>query len=163
MARPDELSGYQIVLDLLVARYFAIADGPELLRLGADLDLSSRQRFMRSLEKRRIEPKDEKPDPGRPQKRERPAVEVVREVESLASNPHLRFFHWDIEFPEVFFGFADADQRHLKHKNKFAAGSAGFDAVIGNPPYVRMERIKPVKPFLKQHYRCHSERADLFI
>jgi len=32
-------------------------------------------------------------------------------------------FHWELEFPEVFFG--DAGQR----------SDAGFDAVIGNPPY----------------------------
>src|SRR5204863_9219831 len=39
----------------------------------------------------------------------------------------------------------------------------GFDVVIGNPPYVRIELIKPLKPFLKTHYECHAERADLFI
>jgi len=36
-----------------------------------------------------------------------------------------RFFHWELEFPEVFFdahGFKPKDER-------------GFDAVIGNPPY----------------------------
>ena len=35
--------------------------------------------------------------------------------------------------------------------------------MVGNPPYVRMELIKPLKPFLKVKYRCHAERADLFI
>ena len=35
-----------------------------------------------------------------------------------------RFFHWELEFPEVFF---DRDGRRLPH--------AGFDAVIGNPPW----------------------------
>jgi hypothetical protein len=36
-----------------------------------------------------------------------------------------RFFHWELEFPEIFFdahGFKPSDER-------------GFDAVIGNPPY----------------------------
>jgi Eco57I restriction-modification methylase len=36
----------------------------------------------------------------------------------------LRFFHWELEFPEVFF---DGDGRRLP--------LAGFDAVIGNPPW----------------------------
>jgi len=39
-----------------------------------------------------------------------------------------RFFHWELEFPEVFFephGLKPKDQR-------------GFDAVIGNPPYGRI-------------------------
>ena len=39
-------------------------------------------------------------------------------VESLATDKDLNFFHWEIEFPDVFFG----------EKN-------GFDAIIGNPPW----------------------------
>lgn len=39
-----------------------------------------------------------------------------------------RFFHWKLEFPEV---FVDPKQRDWK-----ADGAAGFDAVVGNPPYV---------------------------
>ena len=35
-----------------------------------------------------------------------------------------RFFHWTLEFPEV---FHDADGRHLP--------GSGFDAVLGNPPW----------------------------
>jgi len=35
-----------------------------------------------------------------------------------------RLFHWELEFPEVFF---DRDGRRVAH--------AGFDAVIGNPPW----------------------------
>ncbi len=63
------------------------------------------------------------------------AAEIVKQVAELVERPDLRFFHWDIEFPEVFFGFEDVDERRIKHKDRFAAGSAGFDAVVGNPPY----------------------------
>ncbi|MDL0130440.1 TaqI-like C-terminal specificity domain-containing protein [Halobacterium salinarum] len=35
------------------------------------------------------------------------------------------FFHWELEYPEVFFG-EDGEMRE----------DAGFDAVVGNPPYV---------------------------
>jgi hypothetical protein len=38
-----------------------------------------------------------------------------------------RFFHWELEFPEVYFG---ADGRRLP--------LAGFDAVVGNPPWDMM-------------------------
>lgn len=37
-----------------------------------------------------------------------------------------------------------------------------FDVVLGNPPYVRMERIKPVKPYLQARYAVASDRADLY-
>jgi len=39
---------------------------------------------------------------------------------------------------------------------------AGFDAVVGNPPYVRMEQIKPLKEFLSSRYTVHGERVDLY-
>ena len=142
-ARKD-LSGYQIVLDLLVAEYFGYPDGPKLLKLGKELDLSTRTAFMHALG-----------DLG--------DLALVENVEALARRPDLRFFHWEIEFPEVFFGFEDAQQRRIRHKNEISDGLAGFDAVVGNPPYVRMELIKPLKPFLRVKYRCHAERADLFI
>jgi hypothetical protein len=142
-ARRD-LSGYQIVLDLLVARHFGYPDAPDVLtHIGNELDLSSRARFEESL-----------------LITDRLLIQKVAEV---ARQPELRFFHWEIEFPEVFYGFADTNERRLVHKDEISPGSAGFDAVVGNPPYVRMELIKPLKPFLRTHYDCHAERADLFI
>ena len=38
----------------------------------------------------------------------------------------------------------------------------GFDIVIGNPPYVRMEFIKAIKPYLEKHYVVAADRADLY-
>ena len=53
-----------------------------------------------------------------------------------------RPFDWAAAFPEVTAG--------------------GFDVVLGNPPYVRMERLKAVKPYLEKHYAVASDRADLY-
>ncbi|MDO3651354.1 Eco57I restriction-modification methylase domain-containing protein, partial [Nocardia mangyaensis] len=40
----------------------------------------------------------------------------------------------------------------------------GFDIVIGNPPYVRQEKIKPIKTLLKkQGYKVFSSTADLYV
>ncbi|MFO0800572.1 MAG: Eco57I restriction-modification methylase domain-containing protein [Gemmataceae bacterium] len=52
--------------------------------------------------------------------------------------------HWRATFPDV-----------------FAVG--GFDAVIGNPPYVRQEWIKDDKPYLQRHYRAYDGVADLYV
>lgn len=41
--------------------------------------------------------------------------------------------------------------------------SGGFDIVIGNPPYVRHEKIKYIKPFLQKHYRVFVSTADLYV
>ena len=43
-----------------------------------------------------------------------------------------RFFHWELEFPEVFF---DLDGR--------AHDEGGFDAVIGNPPWTAARELTP--------------------
>ena len=42
---------------------------------------------------------------------------------------------------------------------------AVFDIVIGNPPYVRQEQIKELKPLLKDvyKYQCYTGTADLFV
>jgi N-6 DNA Methylase len=44
--------------------------------------------------------------------------------------------------------------------NVFERG--GFDVVVGNPPYVRMELLKPVKPWLAEHYVVTADRTDLY-
>ena len=48
---------------------------------------------------------------------------VYKNAQKLSDEKH--FFHWDLEFPEVFIDLENA--RWLEN--------AGFDAVIGNPPY----------------------------
>ncbi len=142
----DQLAGYQIVLDLLVAKHFGEPDAPELLaRGGSELRLQNRRDFMQALA-------------------DLNELAVVDRVEKIASRPHLRFFHWEIEFPEVFFGFADEDQRNLRHKNHIAEGTAGFDAVIGNPPYVRVELLDlATKRYLKSFYVTVADRCDIYV
>ena len=39
----------------------------------------------------------------------------------------------------------------------------GFDVVIGNPPYVRQEKIKALKPALKKRYACYTGTSDLYV
>jgi hypothetical protein len=112
----QSLAGYQIILDLLVAENFGMREASDLVAMGSHLDLTDTDRFNASLQ-------DEE---------ER---KLVAQVESLARRPDRRFFHWEIEFPEVFFGFINAEHRQIKHKNQIEDGTAGFDCVVGNPPY----------------------------
>ncbi|HEV2762583.1 MAG TPA: TaqI-like C-terminal specificity domain-containing protein [Pyrinomonadaceae bacterium] len=39
----------------------------------------------------------------------------------------------------------------------------GFDIVVGNPPYVRHEQLKELKPELRARYRCYAGAADLYV
>jgi len=61
-----------------------------------------------------------------------------------------RFFHWELEFPEVFF-----DETKRKEKG-------GFDAVVGNPPYVRQEGLGDDKIAFKAMYEVFNSIADLY-
>ena len=54
-------------------------------------------------------------------------------------------FVWQVEFSEVF-------------------QEGGFDIVIGNPPYVRHELIRPIKPTLRRLFpEVYTSTADLYV
>ena len=78
-ARKD-LSGYQIVLDLLVAEHFGLPDAPEVLQMGADLDLSNREKFAESVAALGVGDAEKRKKEG---KRELSPT-LVADVESLA-------------------------------------------------------------------------------
>lgn len=59
-------------------------------------------------------------------------------------------FDWRIEFAEIF--------------APGAGRAGGFDIVLANPPYIRMELFKDQKPTLKKNFpQVHDERADLYV
>lgn len=77
-------------------------------------------------------------------------------------------FHWAVEFGEVFLPTPASTtlSGSLNLGGELAAPPepGGFDIVVANPPYVRMELIKPQKPILKKRFpEVHGERADLYI
>ncbi len=70
---------------------------------------------------------------------------TIRDGNSLINDAAFsdRPFDWTSAFPEV-------------------TTRGGFDVVIGNPPYVRMEHLKPIKPYLSEHYVVADDRTDLY-
>jgi hypothetical protein len=38
----------------------------------------------------------------------------------------------------------------------------GFDAIVGNPPYVRQEGLKETKAYFEKHYESYASSADLY-
>ncbi|MCK4546918.1 MAG: N-6 DNA methylase [Candidatus Eisenbacteria sp.] len=42
------------------------------------------------------------------------------------------------------------------------ARRGGFNAIIGNPPYVRMEGFVDIKDYLRTKYATHSDRSDIY-
>ena len=71
-------------------------------------------------------------------------------AQSMAKNEN--FFHWGLEFPVVFYG-----------EDGIRKEGGGFDAVIGNPPYVRQEQLSASKQFFEINYGCYDSAADLYV
>lgn len=66
-----------------------------------------------------------------------------------------KFFHWELEFPAVFFD-ADGEKRD----------DAGFDAVVGNPPYVRIygdTLPESYVEYLRGTYLTAHMKFDLYV
>lgn len=86
----------------------------------------------------------------RPDERRRAlADQLVREARSIAA-AH-RFFHWEVAFAGVWGNLSSAER------------TGGFDAVIGNPPYVRQEEISAIKPALSKAFETYAGTADLYV
>ena len=52
--------------------------------------------------------------------------------------------------------------QHTAADSPFAS-SGGFDAVIGNPPYVRQESLSAFKEFFEKRYQAYTSGADLYV
>lgn len=73
-----------------------------------------------------------------------------------------RAFDWQGAFPDVFSPRPLLPERSRRPGEGPGERVRGFDVVLGNPPYVRMERLKEIKPYLEKHYAVASDRADLY-
>jgi len=76
-------------------------------------------------------------------------AQVAAKEQEIAAWAHpkggVQGFDWAVEFAEVF-------------------AEGGFDIVVANPPYVRQELIKAIKPILKSIYpNVYVGTADLYV
>ncbi len=68
--------------------------------------------------------------------------------DALSGREYQNAFEWCFEFPEV-----------LDDEGDFL----GFDCIIGNPPYIRQEQIKDLKPLLEKQYQdFYNSTADIY-
>src|SRR5690606_10293063 len=57
------------------------------------------------------------------------------------------FFHWELEFPEVFFAPGTAGGQDVELRE-----DGGFDAVVGNPPYDELSESALGRPVVERQY-----------
>jgi len=124
----EELTPYKQVLDLWVSRFFGNRAAEEFLAVQGGEVLPALKG------EREVEAKYQA------------AIEEARRLWR-----EKRFFHWDLEFPEVFVDL---------HKRDWAE-NPGFDAVIGNPPYGIVFDI-PEKNYIEETFPSFIRNNDLY-
>jgi len=89
---------------------------------------------------------------------DKPVLLQAAQVEALLARAHevweeKRFFHWEIEFPEVFFD----------EYGRYKGDAAGFDAVVSNPPYADIKGLdKELAKYLVETYSTIHLRINVF-
>jgi type I restriction-modification system DNA methylase subunit len=78
-------------------------------------------------------------------KKLKPLDKNIQQGNSIIHHKHTdkQAFLWNVQFNKVM-------------------QSGGFDVVLGNPPYVRQERLSDIKPYLQEHYKTYHGVADLY-
>ncbi|PDW33646.1 restriction endonuclease [Helicobacter pylori] len=75
-------------------------------------------------------------------------IKIKECYETLENLKNSKALEWRFEFPEV-----------LDDEGNFL----GFDCIIGNPPYIRQEHIKDLKPLLQKQYQdFYNSTADIY-
>ncbi|GAA8676415.1 class I SAM-dependent DNA methyltransferase [Helicobacter pylori] len=75
-------------------------------------------------------------------------IKIKECYETLENLKNSKTLEWRFEFPEV-----------LDDEGDFL----GFDCIIGNPPYIRQEQIRKIKPLLQKQYPdFYNSTADIY-
>lgn len=91
-------------------------------------------------------------------------VAVLKRDGFVTASDAERMARWDPFDQNRFADFFDVEWMFGMPRAQDSS-EAVFDIVIGNPPYVRQEEIKELKPLLKDIYKyeCYTGTADLFV
>ncbi|MEY3867454.1 MAG: hypothetical protein RLZZ338_1345, partial [Cyanobacteriota bacterium] len=120
---------YKRLLDIYVSQFFGVKQADNFLRVHGTNAIT--------------------PNPKKMSKVDKAVYEEARKI-----SEEKRFFHWDLEFPEVFIDLENASWKE----------NAGFDAVVGNPPYVNVLNIEvKERDYLLQTYDSAQGRVDVYI
>ncbi|MEA3350029.1 MAG: TaqI-like C-terminal specificity domain-containing protein, partial [Chloroflexota bacterium] len=120
---------FKQLLDLHVAQYFGVERAAEFLTSHSQDDALAMLKGQSDI----------------------PAVYQDALAQARALYEEKRFFHWDLEFPEVFI-----DLENTKWKD-----DGGFDAVVGNPPYGIIFDTDD-KSFLEKNLSSFIRNNDIF-
>ena len=119
---------YKRLLDIYVAKFFGLKRADHFLRVFGTGAITAN-----------------------PKKMNKADVAVYDDAQKLSNEK--RFFHWDLEFPEVFIDLENANWK----------ANSGFDVVIGNPPYISTSGIEKLdRTFFREHYQASGKEINTF-
>nr|WP_232086786.1 TaqI-like C-terminal specificity domain-containing protein [Helicobacter winghamensis] len=95
----------------------------------------------------RFQPTLENPNPSPIDKKANDLLQTIKKDYEALESLKEDSFEWRFAFPEV-----------LDSNGDFL----GFDLVIGNPPYIRQEEIKHLKPQLQKAFRIYKGTSDIY-
>jgi hypothetical protein len=153
----DHLAPYKRVLDVYTSRWFG--NTPTTGKRGGSPFDPTIEFLQRDDTQAWLE------DPYKPENR-LPADDYMKAglvaKTALQAAETKSFFHWELEFPEVFFAPGKLGGQDVKLRE-----DGGFDAVVGNPPYVDSENMVKNMPddreYMAQVYETASGNWDLYI
>lgn len=110
----NKVEAYRALLNCLVVKYFGVETADQAItHSGFQIDINNFWQSVESLSNKQD-------------------IEIIKKANEVANK--TRFFHWEIEFPEIFFernqSGINRDITEIVHKT-----NSGFDVVIGNPPW----------------------------
>jgi len=124
---------YKRLLDIYVAQFFGVKQANNFLE--------------------RFGPAAITADPNKMKKADAAVYEKAQQL-----SKEKRFFHWDLEFPEVFIDLGTASWQE----------NGGFDVVVGNPPYLNAIELNQSlssfeKPYWKTKFSSAYGAYDLYL
>jgi hypothetical protein len=122
-------------IDIVMKKFFEYDRDKQIKRLNdAILAVKSQQRLFE-------DDKDKKED----EKKIRVIESRIKEIKNIDVPKPVEHFEWHINYSEIF------------------QGKGGFDVMIANPPYIRHEGIKSLKPFLAKEFQSfYCSTADIY-
>jgi hypothetical protein len=154
----DELAPFKRILDIYASQWFLAGEsGPSAKGKKANAGLRA-LRFLKSEEAEVfVNARGLKAQEDVVGSLSEESRHVARAI--LDAKEAQRFFHWELEFPEVFYNPRTGASGITEYMER-----TGFDAVIGNPPYVRQEGLGELKPFFQKEFsQVYSGVADIYV
>ena len=120
------LEPFKRILDIYTSQWFADGAAPRKRKAATQ---PAAVKFLKSSEAEPVvnarSEKELRKAVGKLSAQDRAVAETA-----LLTTEEKRFFHWELEFPEVFYGPRAGSPTEIERTE-----NGGFDAVVGNPPY----------------------------